>query len=75
MERILENAEVELLHNRSSGCHACGTQPITLVGVGDLWSDEIEPRRAFAGVRGENPTMLLAHNPTARTCCAIAPGT
>jgi hypothetical protein len=46
---------------------------ITLVGVGDLWSNEIEPRRAFAGVGGENPTVLLAHNPDSKDVLRYRP--
>lgn len=58
VERILEDAEIELLHNRSARF-----RDITLVGVGDLWSNEVEPHRAFANVDTETPTVLLAHNP------------
>lgn len=62
VERILESAGVELLHNRSKIIEAQG-EPLTLVGVGDLWSNEVDARRAFSNVDGETPTVLLAHNP------------
>jgi uncharacterized protein len=65
VERILENAGVELLHNRSREV-TVRDSAMNLVGVGDLWSNEIEPRRAFAGVQGQNPTVLLAHNPDSK---------
>ena len=58
VERILEDAGIELLHNRS-----VRTAGMTLVGVGDLWNDEVDARRAFAEVDGAGPTVLLAHNP------------
>jgi uncharacterized protein len=57
VERILEDAGIELLHNRS-----VETAGVTLVGVGDLWNDEVDARRAFDRVGG-GPTILLAHNP------------
>ena len=72
IERILENADIELLHNRSRVV-TVRNATITLVGVGDLWSNEIEPRRAFAGVDGENPTVLLAHNPDSKDVLRYRP--
>jgi hypothetical protein len=62
VERILEDAGIELLHNRSTDVVVRNTE-MTLVGVGDLWSNEVEARRAFAGVAGRKTTVLLAHNP------------
>jgi uncharacterized protein len=58
VERILEDAGIELLHNRS-----VRAGELTLVGVGDLWSNEVNAHRAFAGVDPATPTVLLAHNP------------
>jgi len=58
VERILEASGIELLHNRS-----VRAKDLTLVGVGDLWSNEVDARRAFAEVDPQNPTVLLAHNP------------
>jgi uncharacterized protein len=72
VENILEDARVELLHNRSAEIRV-GQTPITLVGVGDLWSDEIEPRRAFGDVRGQHPTILLAHNPDSKDVLRYRP--
>jgi uncharacterized protein len=62
VDRILESAEIELLHNRSKRVEVRG-ESVNLVGVGDLWSEEVEPRRAFADVDGRTATVLLAHNP------------
>jgi predicted MPP superfamily phosphohydrolase len=62
MDRILEDAGIELLHNRSTRVETRGTR-LTLAGVGDLWSHEVLPARAFAGVTAEDPVLLLAHNP------------
>jgi uncharacterized protein len=58
VERILEDAGIELLHNRS-----VREGGVTLVGVGDLWNDEVDAHRAFANCDVDGPTVLLAHNP------------
>jgi uncharacterized protein len=58
VDRILEDSHIELLHNRST--EAFG---LTLVGVGDLWADEIHTGRAYSGVKTNRPVVLLAHNP------------
>ena len=62
VERILEDAGIELLHNRATRLEAAGSR-LTFVGVGDLWSHEMHPARAFAGVTTEELVLLLAHNP------------
>src|SRR5262249_30697043 len=65
VDHILEDAGIELLHNRSVQVEVRGAR-MNLVGVGDLWSDEIDERRAFADARGGMPTVLLAHNPDSK---------
>ena len=65
VDRILEDGGVELLHNRSAMPEVRG-EGINLVGVGDLWSDEIDAERAFREVRSGRPTVLLAHNPDSK---------
>jgi hypothetical protein len=62
VDRILEDARIELLHNRSAQVRVRDTG-LNLVGVGDLWNQEIAPRRAFSGAVAGQPTVLLAHNP------------
>lgn len=70
---LLSAARIELLHNRSSTLQAAG-QTIRLVGVGDLWADELDGERAFGdGVRDDSvpgvsraPVVLLAHNPDSK---------
>jgi uncharacterized protein len=65
VERItgaLEQAGVRVLANESHRLHARG-QSLVVVGIDDLWSRRAEPSRAFARVRPEECTMLLAHNP------------
>jgi len=62
VDRILDDASIDLLHNRSVRVDAAGSR-LTLAGVGDLWSHEVQPARAFAGVTADAPIVLLAHNP------------
>jgi uncharacterized protein len=65
VERItgaLEQAGVRMLANESHRLQVRG-QPLVVVGIDDLWSRRAEPSRAFARVRPEECTMLLAHNP------------
>src|SRR4029453_2524685 len=58
VERILEESGVRLLHNRSERV-LVRNERLTLAGVGDLWSKEIDGCRAFAEARGEEPVVLL----------------
>jgi predicted MPP superfamily phosphohydrolase len=62
VDRVLEEAGIQLLHNRSIRVIAAGS-PVTLAGVGDLWSHEVRGAHAFAGVNEDAPVILLAHNP------------
>jgi predicted MPP superfamily phosphohydrolase len=65
VERILEESGVRLLHNRSERVRV-RDERLTLVGVGDLWSREIDGCRAFSEARDEEPIVLLAHNPDSK---------
>jgi len=62
VERILEDGGIELLHNRAVRREFDG-QRIAIAGVGDLWADEVDWRRAFQTVDLTTPTIFLAHNP------------
>lgn len=63
--RLLEDAHVELLHNRSRLLEINGCK-FHLAGVGDLWSNEMDPEPAFAEVRGDAPAIVIAHNPDSK---------
>jgi len=65
VERMLEESGVRLLHNRSERVTVRDEQ-LTLVGVGDLWSHEIDGHKAFASVRGAEAVILLSHNPDSK---------
>lgn len=62
VDRILEDASITLLHNRPARVEAYGER-LSLAGVGDLWSHEVQPERAFSGIPAQDPVLLLAHNP------------
>jgi len=61
MRSRLSAGAVHLLHNESTQFES-----LNLVGVGDLWSWEVEPERAFARAPRTGPTILLNHNPDAK---------
>ncbi len=69
---LLEASDVTLLDNRSELIRIHG-QSLRLVGVGDLWSGELNAERAFEGARTEEPTILLAHNPDTKDVLAKHP--
>ncbi len=69
---ILKDARIELLHNRAVQLPTTG-QSISVVGVGDLWSDEIDATRAFAGVDESGPVILLSHNPDSKDMVRRSP--
>jgi predicted MPP superfamily phosphohydrolase len=62
MADLVSSTGVRLLHNQSAV-----EQGITLAGVGDLWSGEFDPARAFAGVVPGAPTVVLCHNPDGKS--------
>jgi predicted MPP superfamily phosphohydrolase len=49
VRRLIEDSGIELLHNRSRRLEVRG-ESIEIVGVGDLWAEEIDAPRAFANV-------------------------
>ncbi len=59
---LLETSRIQLLHNEHATATIKGTE-LNLVGVGDLWNSECDPKTAFAGMDTTRPTLLLSHNP------------
>jgi predicted MPP superfamily phosphohydrolase len=55
---LVRDSGVRLLHNASAV-----EQGITLAGVGDVWSGEFDPARAFAHADPAAPIITLCHNP------------
>jgi predicted MPP superfamily phosphohydrolase len=67
VREVLAGAGIALLHNESRQV-TLGTRALNLVGVGDLWADELDAGAAFAALPGNSstPTLLLAHNPDSK---------
>ena len=66
VSRLLEASGVRLLANRSADLTPNGAA-LRIVGVGDLWAEEIDAGKAFAGAGVRCPTVLLSHNPDSKS--------
>jgi predicted MPP superfamily phosphohydrolase len=69
VDRILEDAGIEMLHNRSRVVEVRG-QRLVLAGTGDYWAEEVEPESAFREVDSRLPVLLLTHNPDTNDVCS-----
>lgn len=65
--QLLARSGIELLHNTSRTVERAGWR-LTLVGVGDLWADQMDAEAGFGRRRsgGADLTVVLAHNPDAK---------
>lgn len=61
IQAILDRAGIQLLHNRAVHCGE-----LTLVGVGDMWANEIDAAAAFGQLNSGGPRILLSHNPDSK---------
>ena len=71
VDRLLADSGIEMLHNRSIPVMVRDFA-LTLVGTGDLWSEEVDADQAFKEVKG-GPTVLLHHNPDGKNLVARKP--
>ncbi|MDP9087467.1 MAG: phosphodiesterase YaeI [Pseudomonadota bacterium] len=62
VRRLLRSSNISLLHDRSETVRV-RDQSIRFAGLADLWSDALNGDGAFADVPGDDPAILLAHNP------------
>jgi hypothetical protein len=64
---LLARSRIELLHNTSRQAEVRGWQ-LNLVGLGDLWADEVDAAAAFAGLSSplDRATLVLSHNPDSK---------
>ncbi len=69
VDSILSQSGIRLLHNASERVTVDGQQ-ITIAGVGDLWSAEVDGKQAFRDASSSLPTILLAHNPDTKDVLA-----
>ena len=61
---LLQDAGLELLHNRTVTVMADGGQAgLDLTGLGDLWGGEFHPSAAFPRSPRTRPRIVLSHNP------------
>jgi uncharacterized protein len=64
LELCLKKRGIIVLRNESLQIKPAGDQkPLTIVGLDDEWSGNIDPAKAFAGVDPESPVVCLNHNP------------
>ncbi|WP_348663705.1 UDP-2,3-diacylglucosamine diphosphatase LpxG [Chlamydia vaughanii] len=57
--RLLKNTPVRLLHNES---HLI-TDVVNIVGLGDLFAKQFDPKKAFTNYNPSLPGIILSHNP------------
>ena len=53
---------INVLRNESTALEIEG-QSLRFVGMGDLWSKDLDPKKAFAEVSDDEAVIVLAHNP------------
>lgn len=68
MRELVSSTGVRVLHNQ-----AALERDLTLVGVADYWSGEMNPQHAFAGFRRAGKTVVLCHNPDGKQAVAAYP--
>jgi len=62
MQDLIRSSGVNLLHNQCAVLDG-----LALVGVGDYWSGQFAPEEAFASAEHTGATILLCHNPDAKS--------
>lgn len=67
VERLLAESGIQLLHNEARRI-AHGDQAFWLIGLGDLWAEELVAEKAFhAATNGPTiPRIVLSHNPDSK---------
>lgn len=64
LEKALERAGLIVLRNEPMRIHHNGSQsPLTIVGLDDEWSGNIDPEKGFSGVSPDEAVICLNHNP------------
>ena len=62
MRRVIEAAGIACLHNQTAVAGPPG-RSVNLVGLGDLWANDLDPGAAFKDAAAGSPTIVLSHNP------------
>lgn len=60
----MRDAGIKVLRNEA-GFVEIDNERLWFVGLGDLWADDFEPEKAFAGVDPQGRVIALSHNPEA----------
>jgi uncharacterized protein len=63
---MLKGAGIKVLHNAAERVDVNGRK-VQLVGVGDMWAQELDAVKAFREVEKGLPTVLLSHNPDTKS--------
>ena len=74
VETMLKDTKIHLLQNRRQVIYVKG-QPLTLVGLGDIWAQRCFPDKCLSKVSAdrspqEPPVIVLSHNPDSKTFIA-----
>jgi predicted MPP superfamily phosphohydrolase len=67
--QIVESSGVQLLANRSRKI-TCRGAALRIVGVGDVWAEDLDAAKAFNDEDSRCPTILLSHNPDTKELVA-----
>ena len=62
---VLGEAGITVLTNKNAE-FAIGGKVVQVVGVGDLWSEQVDADSAFADLAIDQPRIVLAHNPDSK---------
>jgi predicted MPP superfamily phosphohydrolase len=62
LREVLVSAGISVLHNTSVEIEVRG-RAFSIVGVGDAWSKQLKPKKAFRGIVEADRTIVLSHNP------------
>ena len=66
IKNLLAESGIRMLHNEGVSISVRG-QKLGLVGVGDLWANDLDSEKAFASMQGQGvPVILLSHNPDSK---------
>jgi predicted MPP superfamily phosphohydrolase len=74
VETMLNRSGIRLLHNAFTAL-SINQRQVRLVGVGDLWAEDIDAAKAFPGVnkKSDETIVLLSHNPDSKSELAEYP--
>ena len=66
---MLTDADITVLHNSARRIEVNG-KPMQLVGLGDLWAQELNGQKTFENAEKLMTTVVLSHNPDSKSAVA-----